>query len=463
MEQLQAFLDDPQGRIFVLKGYAGTGKTTLIRSLCLELERRQRLFALLATTGRAAKVLQNKTRRSARTIHSQIYAFDEVGGMGASSAEPKGQLSLNFSLKQPIVPQSRVVYVVDEASMITHELAKEGHTARFGSGSLLTDLLEYGKGARFVFVGDPCQLPPIADNPFSSALMPSFLSAEYGLPVVSTELQEVIRQKAQSEILQAADQFRECVIREVFEKYPKLPAGRGKDLSLYKNHHLLVKAYARHIQKHGFQSAIMIAWANWQVNQLNRKIRKLLYPSWELQLEELLMIVQNSYITELANGDQVVLKKVRFEGKRAGFTFLRVRVKALHDGSEHEALMIRELLYNERSGLSREEVQRLLIDFDKRMRAKGVKRKSAEYEEAMRSDPWLNALRAKFGYAITCHKAQGGEWEEVYLNIHKSLYALKGPQLYRWYYTALTRARRHLHVNDGWWVQGFHSRKSAKS
>lgn len=441
----------------MLKGYAGSGKTTLVSCLVDWLEERSRPFQLLATTGRAAKVLQNKTHRQAGTVHGCIYAFDEVSGKIAEGE----QLQLSFGLRSSDLTEKELVFIIDEASMITHEIAqKNTHTARFGTGSLLNDLLTYADGRQIIFIGDPCQLPPIADNPQSSALNPAILRAACGKTALDIELTEIIRQGAGSEILDLAGRFREDIVRQSYIKWAKIQEPIGQEVTLLRDHHKLMDQYIRHVKKHGFRDAILIGYANWHVATLNRKARELLYSSWELQNNELLMVVQNSYNVNLANGDQVILEEAEFAGKRAGFTFLRVKVRALHNDQLYETLLIRDLLYNKNAGLASEEVQRLLIDFDQRMRKKGVRRKSDAYKEAMRQDPWLNALRTKFGYAVTCHKSQGGEWATVFLNIHKSMYgSMASEQLYRWYYTALTRARDHLYVNDGWWVEGFNYRR----
>ncbi len=452
-EQLVSFLQHRTAPLFLLRGYAGTGKTTLIGRVADWLEARDRPFELLATTGRAAKVLQQKTGRAVRTVHGCIYAFDEVLGQDG------GQLQLNFNLRENNALADDLVFIVDEASMVGHLPGPEGHTARFGSGSLLADLLAFAAGRQLIFVGDPCQLPPVGDDPFSAALSTAYLSRA-GHTVHEIELQEIVRQSAGSAILDLAARFRRPVLEERFEKYPKLPAPAGAGaLTLHDDHHRLLDAYVRQLQRHGVDSALMICHANWLAGALNRNVRKILFPDWELQRDELLMVVQNSYDVHLANGDQVLLEHAAFDSKRAGFTFLKVSVRALFDGARYETLLIRDLLYNDRPGLTREEVQRLIIDFDKRMRRAGLKRSAPAYREKMLTDPYLNALRAKFGYAVTCHKAQGGEWPEVFLNVHKSIYGMPGPQLYRWYYTALTRAGRRLHYNDGWWVEQFNRRR----
>ncbi len=456
LEKLQEFLSGTSCQLFILRGYAGTGKTTLIGRLVDWLEEQERPSRLLATTGRAAKVLQNKTGRPVSTIHGCIYAFDEMAG----GADADSQLQLNFQLRSNQCIDSDLVFIIDEASMISHEKPRgDRQTATFGSGSLLLDLLSYAGDRQIIFVGDPCQLPPVADNPLSSALSLEYLTELKGQTPGVFELQEIIRQSKGSEILDLAGRFRHAIIHRRYEKYPKVAYPSGAEASVLDDHFMLQKAFVQQVKQKGFHSAILIGFSNWQVAQLNYYIRKALYPNKHLQSNELLMVVQNSYNVDLANGDQVIMEKADYHSARAGFTFLKVRVRALHNDQVYTTLMIRELLYNDQPGLQKKEAQNLMIDFDQRMRKRGVKPKSNDYREAMMTDPYLNALRAKFGYAVTCHKAQGGEWPHVYLNIHKSIYGMQSEQLYRWFYTALTRAREHLYVNDGWWVESFNQRR----
>ncbi len=456
---MQAFVHSDAQQAFILLGYAGTGKTTLLARLTDWLAEIDRPFRLLATTGRAAKVLQNKTARETGTVHGSIYAFDNVMGEEVKAGK---QLQLNFQLRSNERVHPDTVFIVDEASMITHELSHAKHSATFGSGSLLNDFIAFLDGRKVVFVGDPCQLPPVADNPLSSALSTGFLRQNYEIEAQSAELQEVIRQGADSEILDLAGHFRRDILDRRFVKYPKVRAPSGRNASLHYDYNELLKAYVRRIRNQNYAEAVMIGHSNYQIAGLNRQIRNMLYDHWELQPRELLLVVQNSYNVALANGDQVILEEAGFDSKRAGFVFLRVKVRALYNDELYETLLIRDLLYNQRAGLTSEEVQRLMIDFDQRMKKKGLRRNTEVYLKAIRSDPYLNALRCKFGYALTCHKAQGGEWPEVYLNLYKSVYVLRDEALYRWFYTALTRAREHLHLNDGWWVHGFDRRRARK-
>jgi ATP-dependent exoDNAse (exonuclease V) alpha subunit len=460
LQQLQAFVRRPGGRAFVLRGYAGTGKTTLVGRLVEWLDRADYRPVLLATTGRAAKVLQDKTGWAAHTVHSCIYAFQEVGGSeGAWTGEAAGQLQLDFKLRRNYGAPGKLVYIVDEASMISHEAAGGEHTAKFGSGSLLDDFLAYASGHKVVFVGDPCQLPPIGQNPYSAALDEGFLRQRYALAAEAFELREIVRQRAGSEILAIAGRFRDRAVSQEYEKYPKVKVPKGGSAHLYPSEEGLLAAYVQQARRGGFGSAAMLCHANWQCSRLNGAIRQALGRQGPLQPGELLMVVQNSYDVSLANGDQVVLEQAAFDCRRAGLEFYNVAVRALHNNERYQTKLIANLLHDDSAGLSPEQTRRLIIDFDQRVRHPGLGRNSEAYKQAMMADPYLNALRVKYGYAITCHKAQGGEWEHVFLNIFKSIYGMKRPELYRWYYTALTRAQHHLHLNDGWWVEGFDWRK----
>jgi ATP-dependent exoDNAse (exonuclease V) alpha subunit len=455
LQKLQAFTQDENARAFVLRGYAGTGKTTLLGQYADWLEAQGMKPVLLATTGRAAKVLAGKTGREASTIHSCVYQFDELGEGG----EKGTQLALQFDIRPQPVFNEPPVYIVDEASMIPNTATTGGQVATFGSGHLLVDFLEFTKGRRVVFVGDPCQLPPVSEETFSPALSPRYLRDNYKVAVQYAELSEIIRQGADSEILRLAGRFRADIIANRYVKWPKVMVPSGLQAHLYPNEHELVQAYLKHLRKKDYSRALMITNANGHCRRLNHKLRMTLMGNKNLAEGELLMVVQNSYYVPLTNGDQVIVRKVRPAGRQAGFGFLEVELEDIGGNNRYKTLMIRELLYNNYAGLQPEESRSLLIDFDKRMRKKGVKRKTEAYQKAMRNDPYLNALRAKFGYVITCHKAQGGEWPEVYLNVQKSVFVQQRNALYRWFYTALTRASDNLYLNDNFWIEGFNKRQ----
>ncbi len=457
LERIQAFIRHPQQRAFVLRGYAGTGKTTLVGHMVEWLKTTNFKPVLLATTGRAAKVLQNKTDHATSTVHSCIYTFESITGKDETGGDPwssqTGQLFLDFGLKPRLDQTDNLVYIVDEASMLTHEQPQEVQMAKFGSGSLLDDLMQFVGRNKVIFVGDPCQLPPISHNPFSAALDEQFLAQRYGIQTAGAELSQILRQNAHSGILQSATDFRERLLSGTWEKYPKLLKPGSMDVFVAKDEAELLDAYQIYVKSWGIYEVIMICHANWLCSKLNTEIRTTLGRGPEVEPGDLLMVVQNSYDVALANGDQVLVKEISFDCQRAGLNFYNVKVTALHNWQEYDTKLIGNLLYNDAPGISSEQMKPLFIDFDRRMKSHNIPRNSEAYRQAMMRDPYLNALRAKFGYAVTCHKAQGGEWHHVFLHVHKSLYAMKAPNLYRWYYTAVTRAKETLYVNNGWWVK----------
>ncbi len=461
--KLQAFSREAGARCFVLRGYAGTGKTTLLGHYVRWLREQGMRPVLLATTGRAAKVLSAKTGEPAATIHSCVYQFDELSGLDEAASAGvggAGQLTLQFGVREPPPAGQPMVYIVDEASMIANTPAQaDGHAARFGSGHLLVDFLAFSEGQRAVFVGDPCQLPPVSEDAFSPALSPRYLHEAYRVPVRYAELLEVLRQNRESEILRLAGRFRQDIIEDRYVNWPKIQPPRGETAFLYRDEQALIDAYLPYMRRHDYQEAMMIVNANGHCRRLNHRMRLTLQGNKNLAEGELLQVAQNSYFVPLANGDQVVVKSVRPAPAQAGFGFLKVKLLNLADDTLCETLLLRDLLYNDYAGLQGHETQRLLVDFDQRARRAGLRRKTDAYAEAMRKDPYLNALRAKFGYVVTCHKAQGGEWPQVFLNMHKSVYVQQGNALYRWFYTALTRPSQGLHLNDGFWVQGFEKRQ----
>lgn len=456
LAKIQAFVKHPQQRIFVLRGYAGTGKTTLVGQVVDWLQSTNFRPVLLASTGRAAKVLQNKTGHTASTIHSCIYTFDSISGKDDTGSDPwmsqTGQLFLDFGLKPRLVQTDNLIYIVDEASMLTHEPPQDVQMARFGSGSLLDDFVQFAGRNKIIFVGDPCQLPPVAQDAFSSALDEQFLARRYGIATGATELQEILRQQADSGILQSAGRFREHYLKGSFEKYPKVAVSGYSNIHTFSNEQELISAYRAIANSYGFWELIMICHSNKLCAQLNQNIRQELGRGPLLEADDVLMVVQNSYDVALANGDQVLVKEMSFDCRRAGLDFYNVEVTALHNFQTYRTKLIANMLYNEAPGISSEQMKPLFIDFDQRMKQYGIPRNSEGYRQAMLRDPYLNALRAKFGYAVTCHKAQGGEWPYVFLYLHKSLYGMQRPNLYRWYYTAMTRARETLCVNRGWWT-----------
>lgn len=461
LQALQAFVQSPDERVFVLKGPAGTGKTTLVKAVVDWLVDNQLLPVLLASTGRAAQVLAEKVGRTASTVHGLIYIFEDIveesaPGQDAWKSE-QGQLVLNFSMKQNVTGPKKRVYIVDEASMIGHEVEKQQYTAKFGTGSLLGDFIKFTAPEKVVFVGDHCQLPPVSKTPFSAALDLQFLATTYQIQGSSFELRQIMRQQADNPILELAGRYRWGIESETFEKYPKLSIRHNysEHTVVYPTEASLVQAYVTRIQTQGLNAQVMLTNSNWKSLDMNRQIRAALGKTGVLAVGDLLMVVQNNYVVNLVNGDQVEVTAIHGREQQSGIPFLDVEVRSLANGFTFQTKLLEQFLDEEESSLPNYMAKKLLIDLDIRLRKQGISRKSDGYKDAMMNDPYFNALRAKFGYCITTHKSQGGEWPEVFLLIHKSVFGMRGATLYRWFYTALTRAREKLHLHRDWWIQEY--------
>lgn len=449
--KIKEFIKNPEKRVFVLKGYAGTGKTTLARFIVEWLNDNPIGWRtmLLASTGRAARILSTKTGWETDTVHGHIYHFNVVEETGnIFDNEQTGQLTLVFGLKKSLTT-GNVLYIVDEASMISHLPASDYHVAKFGSGVLLDDLFEFvGKDNKILFIGDPAQLPPIVNKgAFSPALSVEFLQARYNVLADEAYLTEVLRQKEGHAILELATEIRRCIVNGTYGDWEALMRYNGEGIFFPYNQQIMISRYLERVQ-HGFDKSVILTHSNKQAFYLNISMRKLLQGGYKPfpEVGEVLLVAQNSYYVPLANGDQVILRSVEKGGIRRGIKFLKVTVEAVHNGEVYETLLIQDFLFNEAPNLSPEESKNLLIDFDQRARQAGLKRNSPAYQVAMRTDPFLNALRAKFGYAVTCHKAQGGEWPHCFINLSDTLNMLDPESRYRWLYTAVTRAKHFLDI-----------------
>lgn len=311
--------------IFILKGSAGTGKTTLVQAVCRHLKERKLSYKLTATTGRAAKVLSAKTGNEASTLHSTLYVFDEVAGSDTSGADPweskTGQLFLNFGLRSSPSPDSHPeVIIVDEASMISHLTQTEKHTAVFGSGNLLKDLLQFAGKSKLLFVGDACQLPPVAEESLSAALSQKYWMQQ-GKVARQYELTHIVRQQAGNEILEIAGYYRRRILQPTGPELLSFPLPKGRQVFTTLGKAEFLQEYIELCKQYGISEAVAICHSNNHAFDLNRYIRKQLHGQQELQAGELLMVVQNSYNTALVNGDQVLVEAVSFDCHRAGFTF----------------------------------------------------------------------------------------------------------------------------------------------
>lgn len=463
MEAMKKFVsNDSDNSVFILKGYAGTGKTTLLKYFLQYCRSEKMSVGLMASTGRAAAVLRNKTRSNATTVHSLIYKFDQVKETDEKAWENTedsfGQLYLNFTPCEILDDNLMDVYIVDEASMISGYTNESLDTTKFGSGNLLKDFLDVIGNAKVIFVGDPCQLPPVDELSYSAALDEKHLNEEFHRKINSAELTEVLRQGENSEILDMATPLREQLISGRIPEWPKLTYKQSyKDIQLINSTQELVKQYIVSLKTYGSENCILITYKNSEAHENNKMVRSVLFPNKNtIQVGDILMVIKNCMLTGLKNGDQVLVLEIGSQTYRANLQFTKIKVKDINDGTISETYLIESLLNSTEGSLNKELSKGLLIDFDKRMKEKNIKRKTKDYNTNLKKDLFYNALQAKYGYSITLQKAQGGEWQHVFLNITKSVYVSKfngQPQnILKWLYTAITRTQKYLYLLKGSWI-----------
>ena len=437
IENLSEYLsDDDFSRIFVLNGFAGTGKTTLIAAVVAALKELRIKPVLLAPTGRAAKVLARYCGEQALTIHKRIYRQ-------RTNADYESKFSLDFNR------ECGAVFIVDEASMLSDA---SGGGAVFGSGSLLSDLVEYvrsGRGCRLVLVGDSAQLPPVGAD-FSPALAPASMDA-YGDIIYGT-MDEVVRQEAQSGILFNATVVR-CMLKNGLYEIPRFRLG-FPDVERIEGGEFLEKlqdCYALY----GRDETIVVTRSNKRANRYNEGIRRnVLCAEEEIESGDMLMVVKNNYYfpehTEdcpmnfIANGDIARLKRLRRFEDFYGFRFANAVLEFPdYDGAEIECKILLDTIASESPSLTREESTRLFYEVEKDYL--DIKSKLKRFKE-IRENPLFIAVLVKFSYAVTCHKAQGCQWRAVFID--RCLFGDEPMtrDMLRWLYTALTRATEKLYL-----------------
>ncbi|MBS1744811.1 MAG: AAA family ATPase [Bacteroidetes bacterium] len=454
--QLKAFAKDKTINTFILNGYAGTGKTFLIQYYAKYLKQKKIKFSLLATTGRAAAVLRGKTELPTSTVHGALYSFSKVDGDDEdipddAPADAFGQMRLIFESNKKL--EDNCIYIVDEASMLASEASNDNSFAVFGSGSLLPDLLKAIGINKIIFVGDPCQLPPI-NQIISPALDEKWLNTSGRIAVTAT-LEKIMRTNENNDILDIASDVRMSVGVTPSSKWIKLPARNKNNCIIVPDGNTLFLEYFARFLQFGPKGTIAIAHSNMMCNHLNKYFRKRLYPESNKLIEpgEILMVTQNNHLVPLTNGDFVKVLHLGEVTLQANLKFQNVRVSHLDTEKEFELKLALDPFANFAANLTVDQQRNLMIDFSRRMRRKGFKPKSEEYYNAMRTDTFLNSLRATYGYVVTCHKAQGGEWDDVFLFLDKKMYGYMSPdQMRRWWYTAITRTKEHLYLHDGWWL-----------
>ena len=434
LARLSAFLwDDSVPSVFLLKGYAGTGKTSLVGALVRTLESFERTCVLLAPTGRAAKVFAAYAGHPAYTIHKKIYRQRTFTGDFSGF-----QLAHNA--------YKNTFFIVDEASMIANEPTDGSH---YGSGLLLDDLFDFvysGSGCRLILLGDTAQLPPVGQLR-SPALDEAYLQ-RYGYPVMVSELTHVVRQDGASGVLYNATRLRQDMWETplpvpsiALHGFPDVGRVGGDELI-----EVLSSAYNRD----GMDETIIITRSNKRANIFNQGVRnRILYREEELTSGDLLLVARNNYywsekyekLDFIANGDVARVVRVRNVCEMYGFRFADVLLYFPDYEEEVEAKVILDTLHAESPSLTAEENARL---FNAVMEDYADVPSKRERLKRLKNDPWFNALQVKYAYAVTCHKAQGGQWSNVFVDMGYIRPDALGIDFYRWLYTAFTRTTGRL-------------------
>ena len=423
--------------VMILRGCAGTGKTTLASAIVKAMAGLKQKLILLAPTGRAAKVFSLHSGHAAYTIHRRIYRQRSAGDLSA--------FNLNDNLNRD------TLFLVDEASMISN--LGLGDTA-FGSGCLLDDLMQFvynGQNCRMLLIGDRAQLPPVGEEE-SPALSAQVLRG-YGMQVYEADLNEVLRQGEDSGILWNATMIRNLWRREAgMVSLPKIRFQGFSDIQVVPGDEL-VDTLSSSYYRAGMDDTIVITRSNKRANIYNQGIRNMVLDrDEELCRGDLLMIVKNNYfwtegskeIPFLANGDRAVVQRVRNVHQLYGFRFAEVTI-SLPDYDDYEltTTVCLDTLTSEAPALTREQQEQLfnavMEDYaDITVKAERIKR--------LKGDRYYNALQVKFAYAVTCHKAQGGQWAHVYLDQGYMTDDMLTPDYIHWLYTAFTRATEKLYL-----------------
>ena len=438
IESFVNFLFSPKtDAVFLLKGYAGTGKTTLISALVKTLDQLKQKCVLLAPTGRAAKVFSHYAGHPAYTIHRKIYRQ-------RTFSNELDNFVMNANLHQ------HTLFIVDEASMIANEGLSGG---MFGTGRLLDDLIQYvyaGQGCRLMLIGDTAQLPPVGEEE-SPALSASMLEG-YGLEVTEHCLTQVVRQEQDSGILYNATSLRRYIAEEDSFSLPQIKVNGFPDIRIISGSEL-IDTINECYDKAGMDETMIICRSNKRANLYNKGIRNtILYREDELNTGDLLMVAKNNYywgtdckeLDFIANGDIAVVRRVRRTHEMYGFRFADVTLCFPdYNDLELDVKILLDTLHSDAPALTREESNRLFQAVQEDYGDITVKR---ERMKKIKEDTWYNALQVKYAYAVTCHKAQGGQWQRVFVDQGYMTEEMLTPDYYRWLYTAFTRATEVLYL-----------------
>lgn len=426
------------GEVFLLKGYAGTGKTTLLGTLITNLWHIRKKAVLMAPTGRAAKVMSAYTGAKAHTIHRKIYfpKKDRSGGVRFTLAPNRHR---------------NTVFIVDEASMIPDAPTDTGGK---GSGALLDDLMTFvnsGYKCQLVLVGDTAQLPPVKLS-LSPALDAGKIGLNYGKEVLEIELDEVVRQSRDSGILMNATRLRELIGQDPLPPF-RFSLSGFPDIVRLTDGYEIQDAINEAFDQCGKEETALIVRSNKRANRYNQNIRsRLLFLENQIAAGDYMMVVKNNYFwlkssSEagfIANGDILEILEIFALKSLYGFQFAEVRVRMVdYPGQDpFETVLLLDTLESETPSLSYEDGNRL---YQEVMKDYASERSGYKKFLAVKNNPFFNALQVKFSYAITCHKAQGGQWETVFVE-QPYLPGKPDREYLRWLYTAVTRARHRLYL-----------------
>ena len=448
LEVFAEFLTDRDPHaVMILRGSAGTGKTTLSGAIVRTLKEIRQKVMLLAPTGRAAKVFSLNSGSPAYTIHRRIYREKSFSGV-------EGQFNLNDNL------YTDTLFMVDEASMIAN-MGLGGMS--FGSGCLLDDLVHFvyqGRNDRLMLIGDKAQLPPVGEEE-SPALHAAMLEG-YGLKVYECDLNEVLRQSEESGILYNATMIRQMITHDDITQLPKIHFAGYSDIKPMPGSEL-IEALADSYHHVGLDDTIVVTRSNKRANIFNQGIRNMVLDrEEELSQGDILMIVKNNYYwmeeerksnnklqsneipAFLANGDRAKVLKVRRRIDLYGFRFATLLLQFPdYDNYELEATVLLDTLTSEAPALTHEQQEQLFHQIEEDYQDIPLK---ADRMKAIRQDQFFNALQVKFAYAVTCHKAQGGQWAHVYVDQGYMTDDMLNPDYIHWLYTAFTRATEMLYL-----------------
>ena len=461
----QFILNPDSDSVFIMRGFAGTGKTSLISALVRTMEQLERECVLMAPTGRAAKVLSSYADHPAFTIHKRIYR--------QKSIDKDSIFLLNYNTREDLL------FVCDEASMISNDEYLSGSI--YGTGRLLDDLVHFvygGNRCRLILIGDTAQLPPVGDDE-SPALSGTYMDG-YGLQVVSHTLTEVVRQADTSGILWNATHLRTLLENEDIFSFPKIRFNGFADVKNIPGNEL-IEVLEECYHRDGEDETIVVTRSNKRANIYNNGIRaQILWREEPLEGGDMLMVAKNNYFwTEklelellanakqegktpeeaetvpfdfIANGDTAIIRRVRNERNFYGFTFADATLEfpdyeapqPQGGGFEMQVTVLLDTLQAEAPALTKEQQNTLYNNIMEDYAGDPTLRSKQDKLKALRRDPYYNALQVKYAYAVTCHKAQGGQWTNVFIDQGYMTEELLSPDYFRWLYTAITRATKRV-------------------